>query len=552
MKRVLLLLALVGCAAAEPVSSRMVPSRWLEFSSRRIGERPFEHDALVTAVAFTASGDRVVTGTATGEVCLFDLDGHLRRRERVFDDAVSKVAFLADGTRVALGASGELRVGVATVSTRAVAFATSGPLLAYSEGADSVALLLSGRAARRIEAPGVTSVSLACDAGLIATVGSEGIAVRDLATERVRLHVPPERIEAAIGRPSVELLPGEKLLVLDAFGYLSVLDMGCVRELESLNGGTLASGAALREANCGFAVAADGAIARSLWDRHGGPCLEIDRPDGGLVKIELVDSGEPTMLAFSPDARWLVVGRASHVDLMDAKTEASLLPSRAGRAWVAALGFTARGKRLVSVGLDGHVVEWSLESGAPTRSTDVENEVRGAVIAEPGTVLVIGRTSVVDAWTGATLDLEGACDGALSPGGSLLATVSTSGRLAINDLDSGTELRRWMVSSAQHVAFSADGRSVAVEGGGALHVFDVPSGASSTLAEGDVLAVGVGREGFVWVSGADMFRFVQPRGVALEGMPGRRPVLSPRADLVAFLGERVVRIHDARTGKWIA
>src|SRR5579871_2636059 len=97
VKRLAVLVALVGCATSEPISSRMVPTRRLEFSSRPIGTRPFEHDATVTAVAFASSGDRLVTGTVTGQVSVFGLDGRLRERTRVFDGGVVKLALLDDG-----------------------------------------------------------------------------------------------------------------------------------------------------------------------------------------------------------------------------------------------------------------------------------------------------------------------------------------------------------------------------------------------------------------------------------------------------------------------
>src|SRR4051794_35197573 len=97
VKRAVLVLVLAGCASAPPIAAPIAsseapaakprgPSREaavrLEVRGRELGPRPFAHDTIVTALAFSPDGERLATGSRDGSVRVFDLDGReLERRD---------------------------------------------------------------------------------------------------------------------------------------------------------------------------------------------------------------------------------------------------------------------------------------------------------------------------------------------------------------------------------------------------------------------------------------------------------------------------------------
>jgi WD40 repeat protein len=125
------------------------------------------------------------------------------------------------------------------------------------------------------------------------------------------------------------------------------------------------------------AMAPDGrALACSEWERYGvwelgsvQPRWQIERP---------TSSDYVTAMRFSPDGRWLAVGRGPRIELRDALT-GRLIHIFDGHALnLLALAFNADGKRLVSSSYDTTILVWDL-AGVLARQRRGEAPSAGAL-----------------------------------------------------------------------------------------------------------------------------------------------------------------------------
>src|SRR5581483_4572864 len=145
-------IVLAGCAVSVPLPREADEGRGaahpplLAPHGRPLGVRPFAHDALVTALAFSPDGERLATGSLDGTVRVFDLEGREIARRAAHADEVTFVGWLASGTLVSAGLDQGVRVGdlAFVVSGAAPRVAVSGERVAFTVDGDTVAVLEPG------------------------------------------------------------------------------------------------------------------------------------------------------------------------------------------------------------------------------------------------------------------------------------------------------------------------------------------------------------------------------------------------------------------------
>jgi WD40 repeat protein len=161
------------------------------------------------------------------------------------------------------------------------------------------------------------------------------------------------------------------------------------------------------------------------WDLTSGKelrCLEWELRKGGRL------------LDLASDGKTLACARPGGVTLLDWKTgkELGKLP---GDTWAQGAAFTSDGRRLVVWEHQSRLVQvWDLAA---------RREIRRFALPE-------GKGRQSPSYTAA-----------VSPDGRCLAYSSQSGFLALYDLSTGEEIRKWSASRAQALAFSPDGKTLA-------------------------------------------------------------------------------------------
>ncbi len=562
MKRVLLLLALVGCAVAEVDPARPPEPSSLSFSSREIGKRPFAHECLVTAIAFNSSGDRIATGAVDGAVRVFDLEGRLLEKHHRHESRVAKLAFLDDGLLVSQSKDGRVHLG--TLDFEGLAghtFSAGVSRVAFPERVDTVAIVDSMGLLDRVQHRSLEALALSRDGALLACSGGGVLAVYDWVTGHECFRSPSTQLSTARG---LAFFTGRRLLV-EHSNRFTLLDADASRALENLDGTQTVAEDDGGQSGVSWVVR-DDVIASTSLGQKGRVTVDV-RGTGFETAVSV--PGEWSPVALSPGGRLLALGRACGVEVFDARSGRSLTCVAGHSAEVSALGFIESGCELVSVALDGRAHIWSVDSGTPVRSVEMEGRPLVGTISETGRAMVLtSEEKTRDVFAARELEAPRVVDCELSPRGGILATIGR-GELAILDPESGAWMRKWVLENAEdhRVTFDAHGRRVAAllkhTGSGmlapynewstrwTLHVFDIGSGANWSPTLDDVRSVGPGPEGFQWLSWSQGVTTIGPRGVPLEG-GWPNGVFSPHGDLVALWGRAAVPLYDTRTGKCVS
>jgi WD40 repeat protein len=413
-----------------------------------------DHDGLVSAVAFSPDGTRIVTASSDS-ARLFDAatGNELARFEH--DGYVSAVVFSPDGTRIAT-ASGDLvegpysaRVFDAATGNQlvrldhddlvnAVAFSPDGTQVATGSWDHSARVFdaASGAMLARLDHDGrVHVVAFSPDGTRIATGSSDSARVFDVATEN-------------------------QLALIDHYGdvyevafspdgtRIATSSLDPARVFDAATGAELARLGRDRGVNA-VAFSPDGTqIATAAWDSA--------RVFDAATGIELARLGHGSMVnavAFSPDGTQIATASNDHsARVFDAATGAELARLDHDGA-VNAVAFSPDGTRIATASGDG-----------------------SARIFNPATA----RAEL------ARLDHDGEVNAvAFSPDGTRIATASGDGSARIFNRATGAELARlnhdlWVNA----VAFSPDGTRVATASGDeSMRVFDAGSGAELTRVD---------------------------------------------------------------------
>jgi len=325
-----------------------------------------------------------------------------------------------------------------------------------------------------------------------------------------------------------------------------------------------------------------------LWNVASGKKLH-EMPGVRSITHRGFHDGGIQCVLFSRDGKQLAFARDNQLALLDVASGKEIMPLPAHRGSMHRVFFSPDGKRLLT-GSDepnGRILEWDTASGRLIRQIPGESASTDRVSFSPDRkILATGSGSnvtMLDTETGKEIrkfsvpgkSYQTPSDIVFSPDGKLLAVEEAEGK-AIWLYDAGTGKQvctvEEMKSSAYvcRPAFSQDGRLLAMAGGSAIHLAEVPSGRQ--LLRIDLPkdrhtgpAVAISPDG--WTLAAWYHGFpAEPRLVLWERSTGKerlelrgtksqinRLAFSPDGRLFAAAGwEPCIFVWDTTTGKQLA
>jgi WD40 repeat protein len=504
-----LTLAFTGGGKELEVADAAGVGTWNLTDRARITARPFASPARGNAVAFSPDGRTVATGSADGNVRLWDAATRQEIGPPMSSDAkpVAAVAFSPDGTLVAASsadgnvqlwdtatqqeAGSALVAGAAEVA--ALAFSPDGKLLATGgqDGAVRLWDVATGSQVGTTMATGDAVSALAFGIGGTTLASAES----DGATE--------------LWNVTTQAQTGAALTVQGSAGVSALAFSPAADALATGNGngsiqlwnpvGFHQPSAPLALGSVGVAAAAAGHTPAAF--SAGGGLLATGNGHG-TVRVWNVTARRPvglpmgsyhtvTGLALSPDGKTLAVA-GSGVQLWQTATGRRIgttLPPAGNRRY-RAVAFSPDGTMLATLGADGTARVWDVatqqRAGAPM-TVDGPGTAGGAVAFSPDgrTLATAGAGGQVELWSVATRQRLGkpmaAGPGtavlAFSPDGATLATAASDGSARVWQVTTQQEIGAPMTADAQPVyaaAFSPAGSTLATTGGdGSVRLWDV-------------------------------------------------------------------------------
>jgi WD40 repeat protein len=516
-----------GDAVGKPALDRLRPAL-----------APAEHNDAVTSVAFSADGSRIASGSrdntvrvwdATSGAWLLTLEGH--------EGGVTSVAFSANSDRIGSGSRD---------NTVRLWDATSGAPLLTLQGHEGMVttVAFSADGSRICSGGGHNTVRLwdaTSGALLLALHGSEG------GVNSVAVSADGRRICSGGGHNTVRLwdaTSGALLLTLQGHE-------GAVYSVAfSANGSRICSGSG------------DNTV--RLWDAASGvSLLTLQGHKGGVTSV-----------AFSADGSRICSGSDDRtVRLWDAASGALLLTLQGHEGGVESVAFSAYGKHICSGGYDNTVRLWDAASGAPLfRLQGHEGGVKSVAFSAYGSRICSGGYDTTvrlwDATSGALLlTLQGherwVSSVALSPDGSRICSGSGDNTVRLWDATSGALLLTLQGHGAwvSSVALSADGsRICSGSRDHTVRLWDATTGALLlTLAghEDGATSVAFSADGSRICVGVDNWNVhlwdakTGARLLVLQGHTGGVTSVGFSADgsrICSGSGDNTVRLWDATSG----
>ena len=516
------------------------------------------HGANISALAFSPDGKYLVTASEDSTLKIWNPEtGGEIRTLRGHTNIVTSLALSADGTQIA-SASLDRTLRVWNAAT-----------------GESVAVI-------RGPQPAVYLLKITPDANSLVTAETVAagtiLRIWDIKTgKQIRLI---KREDAAV---SSIFFSGRTMLVADesgeddATGALTTYDLVTGRLLQtrqemlcgvSDNAKWIAIDSSNRKARRATIVdlvkdrpfaTLSGQVSRVMFSTTGewlayesssGDTAVVRRTAGGPAYTIHGRSAEFSMVALSPDGRWLATAGADFsLHIWDVET-GKLAHGISGEYTPSAIAFSPDGRRVAVNGggtdLGSAVQVWDIERRAQVAAPKVKRAVSGLAFSKDGEFLAVGGSTleVFDARSNesvAKLDCgsAGAVSPAFSPDGKWIA-ANCSGVVTVWSIAKAAELFHFgEVADAGPVVFSADGRYLAAACATGLTLYDVAARkiAQSVTTSDPVTAL-------AFSPGGDMLAF----GLRLR---------APKADAMA----PTVFLFDMRThrkaqslvaGQWVS
>jgi WD40 repeat protein len=478
------------------------------------------HTGAVRCLAFAPDGRRLATAGDDRTIRLWELPCGREQAVLMSPSEVLDIAFSGDGRRlVARGVDERLRVWDVGARREVAARTDFRVVTALAHGAaDRLVIAGDGRVAGlldvrsgQVEQAGVlahpvTAVAAAHDGRALAAGGPNG-AVSYRGPERTWKHWagPPMSIRALAFAPDDRTLAAAE-------------EAGTVRLWDTVTG----SPAALYRGHVGavraVAFSPDGRVLASagddgairLWDRRevqdhaslrpsfrgsgpavfsrDGSVLAVGDTDGTIHLLDPQtarprgafgqDAGPVLDLAFAPDGKTLAAVGPLGVRLWDTRTGRPGPTILGGSGHIRHVAFAPDGRHLVGGGLDDLLRDWDLATGAErVVPHGQEGGVDCLAFSPDGSALATAGGHVATLWDGAVTaaraalrDCQAPCSVAFAPDGRTAAVGEAVGRLTLWDIREPGRVTRVAhpVGSppATSLAFSPDGRSLAITNGG--------------------------------------------------------------------------------------
>jgi len=442
---------------------------------------------FIRSVAVSPDGERIIVGNFSSKITEWDAaTGEEVRTFSLPDQEVSIVKYSPDGKRIALGCK-EGMIKILDAATGEGTIATAGRPGLYNSMIMSLAFspdskrIVSGSMDHTVRiwdaATGdeltalvghgwkISSVAFSPDGERIVSASNNGkIKIWNADTDTDKEGTILEGHEAPV-RDIVFSPDGKQLVSASYDKTIKLWDVSEVNETRTLRGheGPIWGVAISHNGKCIASGSSDKTV--RIWDAstgdelmtlgQNGNVLEVAfSPDGKRiasagedVRIWDAKTGEEVMIlpkggsaiAFSPDGKWIVSGNIEHgIKIWDVATGEEL-KTLSKHQNVSSVLFSPDGKRVVSAGYGGHMIRiWDVAMGDELMILHGhKTNIEALAISTDGKRIVSGSFTVAKVWdaaTGAelmTLPSNGSYGVAFSPDGKTIAIGSGDGNVIL-------------------------------------------------------------------------------------------------------------------------